>query len=559
MQEDEYRLSAAGLASLSPIHFWTNTDLEIVHASPLLAELLPTIATGDTLAEHFQLQRPALKALNFDSLRKFTQSKVVLESTSRQDFRLDGELVESCHQGSTHLVFAGRPVATSMSDLVQHSIPGSAYSVQDYYLDMLMTVEREAAMRSQLTQRTERLRLESLVGVYAQRLYSCPDVDTLYQQITQVGLELLHLDDLVVYRVEGDILYQVSVSGASGQADLAENGPLVLHPGQGIVGNAFQSRRVVYAADTSEHPEYVSDDFAGKSEFAVPLLFKGECFGVLDSESPRRDDYSMELRDTLTKFADIAAAAVCHFQQTLEIHRSLIEKQKQFESRDLTLRAAAHEVRTPLAQISSTIEVLRRAARVFTPEKIVEYLELLSEPLDRLESFAVAMLREQDVNETSSEPGAPKTSKIELGEFTRQLATTTARAFGRSKDLSVVIPPKPISLEIHAESYAQIVTNLISNALKYSSAGSEVRIEMRESQNGLLIDVSDKGIGIPANLIGAIFEPFMRHPGAISKASGTGLGLSIAQENARKIGGRISVSSVVGEGTLFTLALPQYV
>lgn len=559
MQEDEYRLSAAGLTSLSPIHFWANTDLEIVHASSLLTELLPTIATGDTLAEHFQLQRPALRALDFEALRKFTQSKVVLKSTSRQDFRLDGELIESRHQGSAHLVFAGRPVATNMSDLVQHSIPGSAYAVHDYYLDMLMTVEREAAMRRQLTQRAERLRLESLVGVYAQRLYGSPDIDTLYQQITQVGLELLHLDDLVVYRAEGNILYQVSVSGASGRADLSIKGPLVLRPGQGLVGNAFQSQRGVYAADTSEHPQYVSDDFGGKSEFAVPLVYKGDCYGVLDSESPRRDDYSTELRDTLTKFADIAAAAVCHFQQTLEIHRSLIERQKQFESRDLTLRAAAHEVRTPLAQISSTIAVLRRAARDFTAEKMVERLELLSEPIGRLESFAAAMLREQDVNETPSEPSALKASKIDLGEFTRQLATTTARAFGRSGDVSVVIPPKAISLEIHAESYAQIVTNLISNALKYSSAGSEVKIEMRESRNGLLIDVSDNGIGIPSNLIGAIFEPFMRHPGAISKAAGTGLGLSIAQENARKIGGRISVSSVVGEGTLFTLALPQYV
>ena len=445
-----------------------------------------------------------------------------------------------------------------MADLVDRSIPGHAYAVQDYYLDVLMTVEREAAMRRQLTQRSERLKFESLVGIYAQRLWSSPDLDTLYQQITQVGLELLGIDDLVVYRVESDLLYQASISGTIEQSTHDEIGPLVLRPGEGVVGNAFQSRKAIYVADTSEHPHYVPDDFGGKSEFAVPLVYKGVCFGVLDSESRRSDDYSTTLRDTLTKFADIAAAAICHFQQTLEMHRSLIERQTQFESRDLTLRSAAHEVRTPLAQIASTIALLHRAAPDFTTEKIIEYLELLSEPLDRLKSFALAMLREHEADEAPTGSNASKLSKINLGEFTRQLATSTARAFSRREDLSVVLPPKAITLDIDAESYAQIVTNLISNGLKYSDAGSKLRVEIRESQSGLLIEVEDQGIGIPTKLIGAIFEPFMRHPAAISTASGTGLGLSIAQENARKIGGRISVSSVVGEGTLFTLTLPQY-
>jgi signal transduction histidine kinase len=102
-----------------------------------------------------------------------------------------------------------------------------------------------------------------------------------------------------------------------------------------------------------------------------------------------------------------------------------------------------------------------------------------------------------------------------------------------------------------------VVTNLLSNAARYSPAGGEVVVIVRAEQGEAMLQVRDQGIGIPADQLELLFTPFFRAANAHSHhGAGLGLGLHIAQEIVRRHGGRIHVESKENSGTTFTVRLP---
>ena len=103
----------------------------------------------------------------------------------------------------------------------------------------------------------------------------------------------------------------------------------------------------------------------------------------------------------------------------------------------------------------------------------------------------------------------------------------------------------------------QVLTNLVSNALKFSPRGGTVRISARGNADWVEISVSDEGIGIPAEQLPSLFQPFSRGTAPGRSISGTGLGLYISNRIVQRLGGRMSVESEVGAGTTVTVRLPR--
>ena len=109
-----------------------------------------------------------------------------------------------------------------------------------------------------------------------------------------------------------------------------------------------------------------------------------------------------------------------------------------------------------------------------------------------------------------------------------------------------------------ADKLQQILVNLLSNAIKFTPEGGDVALECRESGDSLRIGVRDTGIGIAADRLEQIFAPFVqigRHLNTVNE--GVGLGLAISRDLARGMGGDLTVTSVEGEGSTFTLSLPR--
>jgi signal transduction histidine kinase len=125
---------------------------------------------------------------------------------------------------------------------------------------------------------------------------------------------------------------------------------------------------------------------------------------------------------------------------------------------------------------------------------------------------------------------------------------------------SIVAETAPIALTGDRDRLKQVITNLLSNACRYSPAGSTVRVAARSSGDGdrVLVEVADEGAGIAAEDLERVFERFVRvHRAELPTVKGTGLGLYIAKQIVDAHGGTISVRSAPGEGSTFTVELPR--
>jgi signal transduction histidine kinase len=120
----------------------------------------------------------------------------------------------------------------------------------------------------------------------------------------------------------------------------------------------------------------------------------------------------------------------------------------------------------------------------------------------------------------------------------------------------VLDAPEPVVGAWDLNRLDQALTNLVSNALKYSPEGGEVRVTVRQVDGRALMSVRDEGIGIPLTEQGKLFQPFVRSEAVRGTMIGTGLGLYITRQIVEQHGGMITVESEPGRGSTFTVQLP---
>ncbi|HZR47360.1 MAG TPA: ATP-binding protein, partial [Candidatus Manganitrophaceae bacterium] len=134
------------------------------------------------------------------------------------------------------------------------------------------------------------------------------------------------------------------------------------------------------------------------------------------------------------------------------------------------------------------------------------------------------------------------------------------KLMGEEKGLKVALVNEDGPLPVHSDpkKIEQIVTNLVSNAIKYTDRGSvTVRLSDRSAEQGAVIEVADTGIGIGEAEVPHLFEPFYQaDPSDSHSSQGSGLGLSIVKRLTELLGGTVAVSSVPGSGTVFKVTLP---
>jgi signal transduction histidine kinase len=238
-----------------------------------------------------------------------------------------------------------------------------------------------------------------------------------------------------------------------------------------------------------------------------------------------------------------------------------LERQRQLEdsprAQGVFLSAMSHELRTPLHALLGYTALLQdrvygelTAQQEQALERIVtaseQLLELVSDILDlaRIEAGTMSVCVE----------------RIDLEKLTAEVSETIApRAAARQLEYRVEIPPGLPRVETDPNKLKQILANLLSNAVKFTPAGSVVlRAAAPAGVDGIEISVTDTGIGIPAEELGAIFQDFRQvDQSSTREYGGTGLGLSIVRRLLELLRGSIRVTSAVGEGSTFTFRLPR--
>jgi PAS domain S-box-containing protein len=232
-----------------------------------------------------------------------------------------------------------------------------------------------------------------------------------------------------------------------------------------------------------------------------------------------------------------------------------LERQK-----DAFLAAASHDLKNPLTAIKARAQILQRqVGRLPGPEggRISDGLRAIDQTATRL----TAMINEL-LDVARLQMGRPlllDRQPTDLEEIARQVVSELQPATDRH-DLEIAAPAqRKLGLWDRAR-LERVVTNLVSNAIKFSPEGGRVTLVVREEdRNGepwVALEVHDEGIGIPAEDVPRIFERFYRGSNVAGAIEGTGLGLTGSRHIAEQHGGELLVASEQGKGSVFTLMLP---
>ena len=214
----------------------------------------------------------------------------------------------------------------------------------------------------------------------------------------------------------------------------------------------------------------------------------------------------------------------------------------------------SHELRTPLASIRVFGEYMR-LGRVYRDEKIREYGEYIEAESRRLTQLINNIL---DFSKIESAEKKYQFVESDLAELVRQTVGAFAMPL-REQGFRVDYegPSEPLPAVIDKDAMAQVVVNLLDNAVKYSKERKEIGVHVGRDGDELQISVRDRGIGIPASEQKKIFEKFYRvGSGLVHDVKGSGLGLAIVAHVVKAHGGRVDVQSEPGEGSTFTITLP---
>ena len=215
-----------------------------------------------------------------------------------------------------------------------------------------------------------------------------------------------------------------------------------------------------------------------------------------------------------------------------------------------TLASIAHDLRNPLAAIALNLE--RIAREDATPSERVRSIALVDRQVERMATLLDDLVEGARVEAGELElECAPADARALLSDVASLHAGATTRHL-----VSVDVPPAPVVLHVDAGRIAQVLHNLVSNAVKYAPAGGRVRASLRVEDGAAVFEVADQGIGIAPEDLDRIFEPYRRSTRAKETAAGVGLGLSVAKRIVEAHGGTISVRSAVGRGTTFRVVLP---
>jgi NtrC-family two-component system sensor histidine kinase KinB len=213
----------------------------------------------------------------------------------------------------------------------------------------------------------------------------------------------------------------------------------------------------------------------------------------------------------------------------------------------------SHELKTPISSIKITLDLLRNERVGDTNEEQRSLLDSIREDADRLLKITGELLNITQVESGKIQLNIAGTSPREIVQYAIAANETQAE----SRDISLQIEDDGVQSSVMADSEktAWVLTNLVSNAIRYSYDHSIIRIVLEEDAGSVRIAVADNGQGISQEYKDKIFDRYFRVPG--STREGTGLGLAISREFMEAQDGTLTVESELGAGSTFTIALKK--
>ena len=243
-----------------------------------------------------------------------------------------------------------------------------------------------------------------------------------------------------------------------------------------------------------------------------------------------------------------------------ELERAVGERTRELveanQVKDAFLSIASHELKTPLTSLKGLAQITRRRlAQGGQPE--AAYLEKMERAINRLETLV------NDLVDVARVDSGKLAFRFEHGGDLAALCTQVVdeQIAASARNIMLDLPEQPIELVMDSDRVSQVLTNLISNALKFSPAETSVTVSAAQMDGEAVISVHDEGPGIPPDQLPHIFERFYQVPDSAELSGskiGLGLGLYISREIVERHGGRLWAESEPGKGSTFAFSLPAH-
>ena len=419
-----------------------------------------------------------------------------------------------------------------------------------------LSVALENARLFEETQR--RAREMAAVAEVGRDISATLDLSDVLERIAAHALDLLDVSDSAVFLPdtsagEGNPIMRGFVA-LGPIAELVK--ATAVYPGQGILGHIWQTREAELLNDANADPRALTiagtEDQEAERMMVAPLLSGDDVVGMMavwrEGEPFDRDDLRF-----LDGLARQAAIAIKNAQLFSEAETAKAEAERANEAKSTFLANMSHELRTPLNAIIGFTRIVQRKARGQLPEKQIENLDKVLSSGEHLLGLINTVL---DIAKIEAGRMDVIYNRFQAGPLIEATIMTTQPLLQPGVKLSKEIAPDLPLINSDQDKLKQILLNLLSNAAKFTHDGSVAVRAYREDET-LVLQVSDTGIGISEEALGRIFEEFQQADSSTTRQyGGTGLGLPISRHLAALLGGSLSVSSVEGAGSTFTVRLP---
>ncbi|NWF70987.1 MAG: HAMP domain-containing histidine kinase [Chloroflexi bacterium] len=233
-------------------------------------------------------------------------------------------------------------------------------------------------------------------------------------------------------------------------------------------------------------------------------------------------------------------------RQQLEKERELLRHKERF------ITVVSHEFRTPLAIIETSAYLLEKHYPRLPEERRVSHIREIRRQGAHMARLLNSIVTAEQLM-AHREP--TETAAIDVRQLCEEMIAEMRTADAEAHPLHVTFEGALEALALNAQHLRVILYHLLSNALKYSPAGSAVQIMLRREPAAFFVQVSDQGLGIPEREQVRVFQPFFRAEN-VTYIGGIGLGLALVYASVQQQGGSIDWQSAVGQGTVFTVRLP---
>jgi signal transduction histidine kinase len=433
------------------------------------------------------------------------------------------------------------------------------------FADQAVIAIENVRLFTELRERTQELTRSvgqlTALGEVGQAVSSSLDLETVLTTIVSRAVQLSGLDGGVVFE------YDTATEEFIHRAASEQGGTLAairratrIQKGEGIVGRLALISEPVEVPDITAPGTYESRlrdtliESGVRALLAVPMIREGQTIGGLVVSRNKAGAFPAATVELLRTFATQSALAI----QNARLFRELEIKSRQLEAasqhKSEFLANMSHELRTPLNAIIGYSELLEEEAGDLDGGRLVTDLQNIATAAKHQLSLINDILDLSKVEAGRME--------LEVADFHLPTAIENAltlvreRASRRRITLGSTIDSAVGSIPADERKVKQVLLNLLSNALKFTSEGGRIDVGATANETAVEVSVADTGVGIAPEDQEAVFEEFRQVGTSDKKVEGTGLGLTLCRKFVELHGGRIWVKSQVGQGATFTFTLP---